>query len=374
MLFTIIIFVVVLSLLVFAHELGHFWTARKFGVKAEEFGFGFPPRVFGFQRVKSNGKKTWRFIRGRRALTEEEYQGDTVYSINWIPLGGFVKIKGQDGDGESENDSFVTKKIWKRAVILSAGVLMNIILAWALFSACFMMGVPKESPEGGMIQVDQVMSASPAEIAGIKAGDVVLSLDGQNFQTVETFKSFINENKERSISVEISRGKDTLIKEIKPEVQDGQALIGVGLSQVKIVHYSFFMAIWEGFKYTFIILWLIIVAFYELIRNLIVGAGVGDAVGGPVRIAQMTGEVARVGIIYLMNFTALLSLNLAVINFLPFPALDGGRVLFLAIEKIKGRPVKKELEAVLHNIGFILLMALVAWVTLKDILRLFIKT
>jgi regulator of sigma E protease len=160
-------------------------------------------------------------------------------------------------------------------------------------------------------------------------------------------------------------------KKLVPQANDsGRGLIGVALVQSSIVHYPWYQAIWEGTKSTFILLWNIIVAFGDLLKQLFTGHVVKDAVGGPVQIAQMTGEVARVGFNYLLQFVALLSLNLAVINFFPFPALDGGRFIFLIIEKIKGKPVKRELEAVLHNVGFILLLALIAWVTVKDVIKL----
>lgn len=156
-----------------------------------------------------------------------------------------------------------------------------------------------------------------------------------------------------------------------PEDKEGRGLIGVGLEQVEMVRYPFFKAIAEGFKYTGQMLWLIIVAFFKLIKDLFVGAPVGDSVGGPIMIAQMTGQVARFGLPNLMNFTALLSLNLAVLNFFPFPALDGGRAFLLIIEKLRGKPLKKEVESWLNNAGFFLLMALIIFVTYKDILRLF---
>lgn len=378
MLFTIIIFVLVLSVLVFVHEFGHFLTARRLGVKAEEFGFGFPPRAIGWQfrrRRAILGWETkrgrWHMIRGNRALSEAESQRGTVYSLNWIPVGGFVKIKGENGDGQNDRDSFAGRKIWQRTLILAAGVIMNIFLAIVLFSLCFAIGAPQSTTNAGQIQIEEVVAKSPAEAAGLKPGDIIVSLDGQTFSQVAAVQEFIAGKKDQSFNVEIKRGREDFKKEISAKVTDGQALIGVGLGQIEIVRYPWYQAIGEGFKYTFSVLWLIIVAFFELIKNLIMGHNVGAAVGGPVRIAQMTGEVARVGLVYLLNFTALLSLNLAVINFLPFPALDGGRILFLIIEKIKGRPVKKELEAAFHNIGFILLIMLVIWITIKDVLRIF---
>lgn len=370
MITTIIIFVLVLSVLVFAHESGHFLTARKFGVKAEEFGLGFPPRALGVYR---DLKGKWRRLTGDKNIEDlcgDEVPSDTVYSLNWLPIGGFVKIKGENGDNRDDPDSFGAKKIWQRTIILAAGVIMNIILAFVLFSLCFMIGAPQSVDRGGKIQVTEVMKGSPAQMAGVLSGDVVSGADNQSFASVPEMQNYISVKKD-SLALHIIRGGANLTLQIKPEIKNDKALIGVGLDQIDTVRYSFFRSIWEGLKHTAILLWMIIVAFVELIRNLIVGTGAGDAVGGPIRIAQMTGEVARFGIVNLLNFTAILSLNLAVINFLPFPALDGGRILFLIIEKFKKKPVKRELEALIHNVGFLILIALIVLVTYKDIVRMF---
>lgn len=371
MITTIIIFILVLSVLVLVHEAGHFFTARKFGVKADEFGLGFPPRAIG---VYKDVKGKWRRLIGNKdleALEGDAKPSDTVYSLNYLPLGGFVKIKGENGDSREEQDSFGAKKIWQRTIILAAGVIMNVILAFVLFSVCYLVGAPQSVEQGGKIQITEVLKESPAAAAGILSGDVILGADGNNFSSVAQVQDYISSKGNTDVSLNILRGQENISLVIKPEIKDNKAIIGVGLDQIDTVRYPFFKAIWEGAKHTIILLWLIIAAFFGLIRDLIIGAGAGDAVGGPIRIAQMTGEVARFGFVNLMNFTALLSLNLAVINFLPFPALDGGRILFLAIEKIKGKPVKRETEALIHNIGFMLLMALIVLVTYKDIARMF---
>lgn len=368
---TIIIFILVLSVLVLVHEAGHFFSARKFGVKADEFGLGFPPRAIG---VYKNSKGKWRHLIGNRdleTLEGESRPSDTVYSLNYLPLGGFVKIKGENGDSREEQDSFGAKKIWQRTIILAAGVIMNVILAFVLFSACYLIGAPQSVTEGGKIQITEVMKDSPAAVAGILSGDVILGADGNSFVNVLDVQNYVSSKAETEISLNILRGEDNLSLTVKPELKNDKAVIGVGLDQIDTVAYPFFKALWEGLKHTFILLWLIVISFFTLIKDLIIGSGAGDAVGGPIRIAQMTGEVARFGFVNLMNFTALLSLNLAVINFLPFPALDGGRILFLAIEKIKGKPVKRETEALIHNIGFMLLMLLIILVTYKDIARMF---
>jgi regulator of sigma E protease len=250
---------------------------------------------------------------------------------------------------------------------------MNIVLAFVLFSLCFMIGAPQSVDTGGKIQITETVKGSPAASAGILSGDTISSIDGQTLANVPDVQNYISTKGGSDISLNIIRDGKPLTINIKPELKDGKGLVGIALDQVDTVRYPFFQSIWEGLKQTAVLLWLIIVAFFGLIKNLIMGVGAGDAVGGPIRIAQMTGEVARFGIVNLLNFTAILSLNLAVINFLPFPALDGGRIFFLILEKIKGKPVKRETEALIHNIGFLILIGLIILVTYKDIARMFIK-
>lgn len=374
MITTIIIFILILSLLVFVHEAGHFFTSRKFGVKADEFGLGFPPRAVGFYK---DAKGQWRRLLGNKdieTLEGDAVPSDTVYSLNWLPIGGFVKIKGENGADRNEPDSFGAKKIWQRTIILAAGVIMNIVLAFVLFTTCFLIGAPQSVDTGGKIQITEVIKGSPANVSGILSGDVVIGADDVTFASVAEMQAYIGPKVEGEISLKITRQDEPLVVNIQPEVKEGRAIIGVGLDQIDTIRYSFFKAIWEGLKHTGALLWLILISFFGLIIDLIKGAkGASDAVGGPIRIAQMTGEVARFGFVNLINFAALLSLNLAVINILPFPALDGGRILFLIIEKIKGQPVNKETETIIHNIGFFILIALIILVTYKDIARMFIK-
>lgn len=370
---TIIAFLVVLSILVFAHELGHFWTARKFGVKADEFGFGFPPRLGGIYRDKE-GK--WHFVRGNKDTSKLDIPG-TLYSINWLPLGGFVKIKGEDGDGENEDDSLLSKPIWKRATVMSAGVFMNIVLAMVLLSGGFMIGLPqmtgdlsdKAKVKNHQIQIIETDPDSPADRANLKAGDFILSVDGNEFKNYKNLQDYVDEHSGEELEYQIKRGGEVISANITPEqrADSGRGGIGVYIAETGIVSYPWYLAIWEGIKTTLLLTWVIMVAFYQLIKSLILGQGLGIEIGGPVKIAEVTGTAARMGYAYLINFTALLSINLAILNFLPFPALDGGRILFLIIEKIKGSPVKRELEAKIHYLGFALLMLLVLLVTYNDI-------
>ncbi|MFA5720461.1 MAG: RIP metalloprotease RseP [Acholeplasmataceae bacterium] len=378
---TVILFILVLSVLVFVHELGHFWTARRLGVKAEEFGFGFPPRALGFFKSKSG---RWRFLKGNTSpdsLAEEEKPAGTVYSLNCLPLGGFVKIKGENGEGKQDSDSFAAKALWRRALILSAGVIMNIVLAAALLSVGYMIGLPQSLDEvkssaqvsEAQVFVMEVLPDSVAAQAGLESGDIIKAVEGQKITSNEELQDLVSRRTDQDTSFTIIRGGEERNIIIRPSFSEAvdRAVIGVSIYASGLVRYPFFTAIWEGIKLTGLTFWLIILAFYSLIRDLIIGVSVSGQVAGPVGIATLTGQVASLGITYLLQFMALLSLNLALVNILPFPALDGGRLLFLLIEKFKGKPVRQSVEAWIHTIGFWLLITLILVITYKDIMRLF---
>ncbi|MBT5338030.1 RIP metalloprotease RseP [Candidatus Falkowbacteria bacterium] len=372
--FTLIVFIIILGVMVFFHELGHFWTARKLGVKCDEFGFGFPPRIFGWRKV--NGKR--KFFWGNKA-TEEIKSDDTIYSMNWIPLGGFVKIKGEDGESKADPDSFGGKKAWKRATILSAGVTMNVILAAVCLIIAFMIGAPQvidgdlaqahiQNPK---VQIMSILEDSPAEEIGLKMGDVVLSINGEKFTEVQAVQDYIDQNEEEPLNFTIKRLDEEMEFTVSAvEIEElSEKAVGIGLAKTGTVSYPWYQSIWLGIKATIIMFVQIIVAFYTVIKNAIVGQPLGIDVAGPVGIAVMTGQVARMGFVYILQFTALLSLNLAIINFLPLPALDGGRVLFLIVEKLRGKPIKQKTEQIVHAAGFAFLMLLVVVVTGRDLLR-----
>ncbi|MCG2695458.1 RIP metalloprotease RseP, partial [Candidatus Parcubacteria bacterium] len=387
MFLTIITFIIVLGVLVFVHELGHFLAARKFGVKAEEFGFGFPPRMFGVYKDKQ-GK--WKRVIGGKEVKDAP---GTVYSLNWIPIGGFVKIKGEDAAGDGsivggsreaeeksaapEQDSLTDKPIWQRAIIMSAGVTMNVVLAAALIIFGLSIGMPqvldgihpKARISDKKIQVVQVYPDSPASQAGIIIGDAIISINNVRFVNYEELQKFVDENEGKELDYRIGRDSEEMLIAITPEIREETSMggIGIAIAETGIVKYPWYLAIAEGVKTTVFLTWAIIVAFYELFKGLITGQGLSADIAGPVGIAALTGQMARMGFVYVLQFAALLSINLAIINFLPFPALDGGRVLFLFLEKIKGRPVKRELEAAIHQAGLILLMLLVLVVTFKDV-------
>jgi len=382
MLTTIIIFVVVLGLIVFVHELGHFFSARKLGIGVEEFGFGFPPRIAGIQKKKSSKEKNkWRIIWGGKTPPfTPETENQVIYSINWIPIGGFVKIKGEQGDKKDEADSFSSKPIWKRAIVLSAGVAMNFIFAFVLISIGFMIGTPNVLDENlpnsaqvseEKVQVIQVQENSPAAEAGLEVGDIIISASGQKINTTDDFTNIAKPSLNNEISVVVSRTGEESEYLLTPADlnENGEGTVGVWLVETGLVKYPWYLAIWQGITTTLSIIWQIIIAFFEIIKNLIVSQSAGVDVAGPVGIAVLTGQVAKLGFIYLLNFTAIISINLGIINFIPFPALDGGRVLFLIIEKIRGRAMKEKVEAALNNIGFLVLIGLVLVVTFVDVSR-----
>jgi len=373
MFLTIITFILVLSLLVFVHELGHFWVARRFGLKPKEFGFGFPPRAWGVYKNK-DGK--WKTIKGKG---EPKDAADTIYSLNWIPIGGFVNV-GEDEEESDDPNHFINKPIWQRATILSAGVSMNIVLAAVLIIIGLMIGLPqvidkdidaRAKVSDKRIQIVQVLPDSPAEAAGVKMGDIITGINESQFTKYEALQRFIGEHTGQELNYKIKRGQKEMVVQVIPIIieETGKGGIGIAIAETGIVKYPWYLAITEGIKTTFILIWVIIVAFYELFKNLILGQGVSAELAGPVGIAALTGQMARMGLIYVLQFTALLSINLAIINFLPIPALDGGRVLFLIIEKIRRKSMKRKLEAGLNQAFFILLMLLVLVVTFRDVAR-----
>jgi regulator of sigma E protease len=350
---TLIIVVLILGLLIFVHEFGHFISAKRAGLCVEEFGFGFPPRLFGFKR------------------------GETVYSINLLPLGGFVKILGEGGERPNDPRSFASKSIRTRALILTAGVIMNILLAMLLLIVGFKIGLPTvvDSQTGIVrdvkIQVVAVNEGSPAFEAGIKAGDEISEIEEEKVGTIEEVQSRIEKYLGEEMTLKIKRGDQeqylTLIPREEPPVEEGPT--GVALVKTGIVSYPWYEAIWRGVVATFSLTVAIIVALFNIIKNLLVGAGVAEEISGPVGIAVMTGQVARLGFTYVLQFTAVLSINFAILNILPFPALDGGRLLFLLIERVRGRKVSKKTENLIHMIGFVLLILLMILVTFRDVFK-----
>jgi regulator of sigma E protease len=302
-----------------------------------------------------------------------------IYSFNLLPLGGFVKITGESGDAQDNPRSFINQAIWKRALVLSAGVLMNFILAWVLFSVVFFQGIPQALDDKQQdssvtitnVVVADVLVASPAALAGLQLGDEILAVNDQNLTKADDIIKFIQDNKTEEINFKVKRQTESLDFKIKPEfiAEKNQTLIGIVLVDTGIVHYGFWASIWQGLKVSAIMVWRILEALYQLFASLIVSGKVSADLSGPIGVAVLTGQVAKMGWLYLLQFTAILSVNLGVLNILPIPALDGGRLLFVLIEKIRGKRIKEKTEVIIHNTGFALLMLLVVVVTLKDIGR-----
>src|SRR3990167_1494319 len=364
----ILIFLIILLVLVLVHEFGHFWTAKKFGIRVDEFGFGFPPKIFGIKK------------------------GETEYSLNLLPIGGFVKIFGENPDNENTNGpdrerSFINKPNWQQAIVLFAGVAMNFLLAWILFSIGFMSGLPTSvgsEPTGFKLSdvnltILSVSEKSPAQTAGLKSGDKVVTLSsGDDFIeniNPDTLKSFVQSHGEKEISIGYIRGKNKEfhLAKIIPVVSqsDNQPKIGIAMDMIGTAKLPFFTAFKEGMALTWFVTKGTVVGLYTLVADSLRGEGSLDSVTGPVGMVGIVGDAYQFGFVYLLSFAALISINLAVINLLPFPALDGGRLFFLLIEKIKGSRLNPKFANTVNMIGFSILILLMVVVTFNDVVKLF---
>jgi regulator of sigma E protease len=369
---SIVIFIIILLVLVLVHEFGHFLTAKKFGIKVEEFGFGFPPKLFGIKK------------------------GETEYTFNLLPIGGFVKIFGETPDEESINGpeagrSFVNKSKWQQAIVLFAGIFANFILAWLLFSIGFMYGLPTSAgnePSGVQLSdvhlvVLSVLSKSPAEVAGLKTGDKIIFAShthenevGHTIKNINptSIKSFIGEHEiGEEVAIGYLRGQDSDAKIAKVIVGDinGQPAIGIAMDMIGTAKLPFFKAIYEGGRIDWFMTKNTAFGLYTLIKEGIMGKGSFESVTGPVGMVGIVGDAYRFSLTYLLSFAALISVNLGIINLLPFPALDGGRLFFLLIEKIKGSRINPKVANTLNTVGFSVLILLMVFVTYHDVLKLF---
>lgn len=386
---TFIAIVISLSLIIFFHEGGHFVFSKIAGIKVEEFGFGYPPRMMGIVRIKST--KKWKIFFGKKLPPAEELDS-TIYSLNWIPFGGFNKIKGEAGESD-EPDNFYAKPWWQRFFSLAGGVIMNVILAMILFSIAFMAGMPTVAEDKDLgknalvkergVQIIQIQKKSPAEKAGIILGDIVLRVDNQEVKTTTDLQNYIDQKINQEINLVVKRrGQERALKivpqkaeevfspeELKDRTLKG-GVIGVSLAEVKIVAYPFFSAIWQGTKMAIKMFGRVVKGVYLILKELFVSHKmIGEAVG-VVGIATFIGEAYQIGLVYLVQFLGLISIAIAVSQLIPFPALDGGRLLFLLIEIIRRKPVSRKTEALIHNIGFTLLLLLMLFITYRDLLRL----
>ncbi len=354
---TVITFFIILVILVLIHEFGHFIAAKKSGVYVEEFGFGFPPRLIG--------KKI----------------GETIYSFNLLPLGGFVRLFGEEYHEEGKKKeteipshrAFINKKPWQKAIIISAGVVMNFFLGWLLISYLFTVGTPV--PAG--ISIEQVQPNSPAKSVGLQKGDILekIIVNGQE-SVLTTTPDLVNAAKkyaDKPVTLQIKRKTETISVNITPRSKPpkDQGSLGVVINQiVKTKQYPWYTAPFYGLIEAAKMTKTILVEFLKILMGLLTAEKTNVEFSGPVGIAKIVGEARKYGINALLEITALLSLNLAVFNILPFPALDGGRMVFVYYEWITGKKPNQDLEKYLNLAGIIILLSLSALITIWDIRKL----
>ncbi len=357
MIFSIIIFIFTLLFLVVIHEFGHFIMAKKFGIKVLEFGFGIPPRIFG--------KKI----------------GETIYSINALPLGGFVRLLGEDEDGKAKSDrDFRAKPPFQRILVVVAGVTMNLLLAWVIFYSViiyqnFQIIYPTIKPAAyiGFLEKD-----FPAEKSGIKIGEQITQVDGKGVSNYTDARNFIKASNGKEVSLVLADidGKNLRELKITPQKKDKDYLIGVGFTPFAIKQYiTPNEKIFSGLSYSWDFARFTLSGFGGTISDLFSGnySTVSKSVAGPVGLAQMSNGILSEGPkaapTYLW-FVGVISLTLAIFNVLPIPALDGGRLLFLVIEAIFRKRVREDIEKMVHQVGFAILLSAAVLVTYSDISKL----
>lgn len=364
---SIIIFLIVLGILIFVHELGHFIAAKKTGMRVDEFAVGFRPKIWGKRK------------------------GETEYFLGLIPIGGYVKIFGEDQFDDksemSEKDkkdlprAFSNRPLWAQAVVLVAGVTFNILFAWVLLSVNFMIGAnvavsdfPEYEFENRKVLITEVIPGSPAEQAGLKPGDFIerTSAFPDQDATSETVLRGVMES-EGSIDLYIE-GNDLPVPVEKDYIKghsEDKQIMGVAIDDVGEIKMLPHTAFWNGLKATYVYTVLTADALFSFFAEAFTFKADMDQVSGPVGIVGLVGDAAEKGISTLLIFTALISINLAIINILPFPALDGGRLLFVITESITKKRIKPSVSRAVNGIGFSLLILLMIVITFNDITRLF---
>jgi len=361
MFLTIIIAFASLIILIIIHELGHFITAKKFGVKVEEFGLGYPPRLFG--------KKI----------------GETLYSINLLPFGGFVKIYGQEEPVDHPR-SFSNRPIYQRALIILGGVISFWIVSVILLTVVTALGQPtivEDSEDHNLVnpkvQILAVDSNSPAERAGLESGDIIkeLKFSGQSFKTdkVKQIQEFVQKHKGREIILKIQRGKRVFDVSLTPRLSppQGEGPIGVSLVRTALKSYPWYQAPVKGITATGELTLTILKGWGMVISSLVRGRGMppGAELGGPIKIINYSTRAWGLGLNYFLVFIAVISVALAIVNILPIPALDGGWFLFLLLEKLRGKPLNQKIIQNVSTFFFFLLITLLILVTIKDIRDVF---
>ena len=350
MILTIVIFIAILVILILFHEFGHFIVAKAMGVKVKEFAFGFPPRLFS---IVKNG---------------------TRYSFNLIPLGGYVSLLGED-DSNKEPDSYFTKKVWQKILIVSTGVVMNFILAIIVLAIGFTIGMTPlvsdpttlAGQKTSQVMVVQVVPDSPAAKIGLEPGDIL-----NGFSSPNDLQQFTRAHAGEVIDLSLSKNSHS-VEQSQVQLEGGEAPLGVGVVSITKVKQPFFQAIWTAVVEVGRSIAVIFVVLGQIIKSLFTTGTTGEAgvgVVGPVGIYNFTAQALKVGWIYILQLLAIFSINLGIINILPFPALDGGKILFLGLEGIfRKKVIRQEVENLIHTIGFILLIILLLVITFRDILR-----
>jgi regulator of sigma E protease len=333
----ILIFVVALSVLVLVHELGHFFAAKITGVKVEEFGLGLPPKIIS--------KKRW----------------GTVWSLNWLPIGGF------------KNGSFLDKNPWQKGLIVLGGVIMNVVLAVMIFTGVYLiLGVPKETDR---VKIIGVSKDSPAEKVGLKEGDVVLKVQNIELKKSSELTEEVAKFKGQKVAFEIERENrvENFIIDVREKAPDGQGLVGIVISNTemeKIKWYEFYKGIGAGFKEAYYWGEIIFKGVTGMIGNLF-GGQVPKDVSGPIGMFRATSSIrSNQGILAVVHFFGVVSVNLAIVNVLPFPALDGGRIIFVLYELIFKKRANQKLETMINNLGMMILLSLILLITIGDVYRL----
>ena len=345
MILSIIYFVLILGTIVLVHEFGHFFFAKLFGIYVYEFSIGMGPKIF----------------------SKKDKKGETTYSIRAIPVGGFVQLAGEgmDEDKKLPKDRLLqSKPIWQRFLVMFFGAGNNFILAIiVLFFLVLIVGSPSISTV-----IPSVIDGSPAQVAGIMAGDKVIAIDGDKTKTLDDLQLYLT-IAEGETTFKVLRNNEE--KEIKVTPLTGEeatkAGYSYGITFDSKVEKGFFNAVKYAFTKTYALMRQLVITLKELFTG---GVGVKE-LSGPVGIFQAVDQTKSTGFANLFYLLALLCINVGFINLIPFPAFDGGRILFLIIEKIKGKPIKAETENLIHNIGFFILLALIIYVTFNDILRIF---
>ncbi len=352
---SILIFFIVLSVLVIVHELGHFLAARAFGVRVDEFGLGYPPRA----------RKLFKW-RG------------TLFTLNWLPFGGFVKIFGEDPSEENlkSAESFQTKNRGIQAAVLAAGVFFNLIFAWILISVALAIGLP--APAGLTIPIENpqtvvttVVPNSPAAEAGLKSGDAILTINGAKVMPEDAVRIITDAT--GPLDFEVSRGKTTSHFYMLPKegIVEGHKAVGISMEIVGTTKLSLIKSFWEGAKITYELTILTTKALVGFVAKAFIGRADLSNVTGPVGLVGLVGDARELGFGYLLSFVAMISLNLSLINLLPFPALDGGRLLFVLVETVTRRRVPARVFNLSNSVGFALLVILMILVTVHDVKSVF---